>query len=255
MPIIRQNLTELIHEENNISNFYRSFHATEQLLIDSYINLTEQIDPERFFSETIERMNSFPKSHEKLWPEFMLHGIRQNGLTEVIDKIDDNMRIMLETTSAREDIIDQFAIRMYDQFGLKTDMCNGTAECNLGIWQSLLDKSRANLGIEYNAKIGFYLDATNTEAYIFSVQGKNSHGKRGDNFARVKHRLGIDPRGFLLNELTEFLHEQDYVRIKAIKPDSHPFAIINHYGYKGTHGQVLTDSGFNENTEYFEKCI
>lgn len=212
---------------------------------------------------------AFPSGDNLCYPHFLLHGIKRPTLDEIVQKIDENSRIIYETTTVRQDIIKKQA-QMNIGYGLKIAYDFGHTDDYFGIASILVkeDEKYFSSTSRYISKVSFLIDDTNKELYVITIQGRRPSDRcdknhkpikdkqKGREYARITGRLGMDPRAFLLSKLAEWSKEHGFKKIKVIKPEYHPMFIEKHEGFLGKYEPVIKQAGVTqENGCYLEASL
>ena len=209
----------------------------------------------------------FPNEDNLAYPHFLLHGLEQPTVEDIISKIEHNGRIMHETIPLRPTF--GFEKPMDLERGLFAKLTWGDTDDYFGISLHLCTSYSDAFAIvpETVAKVGFFLDRTNNEVYVINLQGQRVDKKmvngvwkrdkeKGKEYARLTSKLGIDPRVVLLKWLCMYAKEKEYTRIKVIRPTFHPMFIEQHKGFYATYEPVIKQADITqENGCYLEASL
>ena len=100
----------------------------------------------------------------------------------------------------------------------------------------------------YIAKASFFLDTSNKEIIVITIQGQRiqqGNKARSREFARLGHKLQMDPRAFILKNICEIGRKESYQKIRVIKPLNHPMLLDNHCGFKARYEPIIRQAGIN----------
>jgi|GEM_PF-5441815 len=246
-------------------NFDYTAQAATLLLKRAHEKLP--VTPEQFSSAIARAIQTFahgftePKNH-MCYPQFLLHGIEQNTLEAVVAKIEDNSRIIHETRAQ--------AGAHYGRLALPHELALGIAGCDtedyFGICHFLHRRdTHAAPSYHYLAKFSVFLDASNKTVYGLTVQGqtsaqsRNTDGtlikdkKRGRAYARLTALLGKDPRTHTIEIAMDRLRSRGFTRAKIVRPNAHPYALEQHWGFIGKYENAILAAGItHENGIYLE---
>jgi hypothetical protein len=184
-------------------------------------------------------------------PHFLLHGLEKATIAETAAQCVNNGRIMHETMAARADYMAQYGCKILLGNGLQMMMENGFAEDYLGICCFITKEDEPNphgAGSCYTAKVSFFLDTSQMEITIITIQGQRVNKaikNRSRDYARLGARLKIDPRGYLLAKVCDVARSAGYKRVRVIKPASHPLTIDQHSGFVGHYDHLIRELGIN----------
>jgi len=138
-------------------------------------------------------------------------------------------------------------------------MEEGSAEDTSGICCYLANSSEKQphgTDSSYIAKASFFLDTSNKEIIVITIQGQRiqqRNKERSRDFARLGHKLQMDPRTFILNNICKIGRKNAYQRIRVIRPLMHPMFFDNHCGFKARYEPIIRQAGINsENGCYLE---
>jgi hypothetical protein len=98
----------------------------------------------------------------------------------------------------------------------------------------------------YIAKVSFFLDTLNREIIVITIQGQRiqqGNKTRSRDFARLAHKLCLDPRSYVLQKICEIGRRESYQKIRVIKPLEHPMYIDSHDGFKARYEPVIRQAG------------
>ena len=193
------------------------------------------------------------------YPYFLLHGLGKTTIDKVIGKLEKNSRVIHETLAIRAQFMKNFNGPVYLEQNLKLLMEEGSAEDTSGICCYLANSSEQHphgTDSSYIAKASFFLDTSNKEIIVITIQGQRiqqGNKERSRDFARLGHKLQMDPRTFILNNICEIGRKNAYQRIRVIRPMMHPMFFDNHSGFKARYEPIIRQAGINsENGCYLE---
>ncbi len=247
-----------------------------QLLARAYHSLSNGCDTAEFSVQVAQAVQNFaePFSNQDnlCYPHFLFHGLVQQNLDGIVEKLECNSRIIHETFGDRNRIMDEHGYVSIDD-GLTLAMSNGATDDFFGIAYLLARKNNLLLSSAcgYVAKASFFVDITNKDIYVMTLQGRrfdssdlvNSHSSREEEkleaereYSRIGNVLGMSPRRFILEKVMDFGRENGFTRIKVIKPEEHPMFIERHKGFLANYEPVIRKAGITEeNGCYLEKRI
>ncbi|MGD9950031.1 MAG: hypothetical protein AB7U29_16370 [Desulfobulbus sp.] len=190
-------------------------------------------------------------------PHFLLHGLEKATIAESVAQCEDNGRIIHETREVRTDYMAQYGCKTLLGNGLQMMMEDGFAEDNLGICCFITKEDEPNpngAGNCYAAKVSFFLDTSQMELTIITVQGQHVNKavkNRSRDYARLGARLKIDPRGYLLKKVCEVAKLAGYKRVRVIRPESHPMTIDHHGGFVARYDDLIRELGINHQNDCY----
>jgi hypothetical protein len=246
-----------------------------RLLDRAYCYLHHQPDLMVFSEQVAKAMQDFakpfPEGENLCYPHFLLHGLVQPTLDAVVDKIHNNSRIIHETLCGREAIIAKNRTVPLGN-SLELVMVQGLTDDLFGIAYLLTkaDEILKNSASGYVAKACFFIDQTNKELYVMTLQSRRyeslgpSHiesqsvrAKIGEKeFARIGNLLGRSPRRYILERVVDFGRKNGFTKIKIVLPEEHPLYIENHDGFLANYGSVIRKAGITEERGcYLEKRL
>lgn len=190
-------------------------------------------------------------------PHFLLHGLEKATIAENAAQCEDNGRIIHETLEVRAGYMAKYGCKTLLGNGLQMMMKNGFAEDNLGICCFMTKEDEPNpngAGNGYAAKVSFFLDTSQMEITIITIQGQlvnKALKNRSRDYARLGARLKIDPRGYLLNKVCEVAKSAGYKRVRVIRPESHPMTIDQHGGFVARYDNLIREQGINHTNDCY----
>ena len=215
----------------------------------------------------------FADTDNLCYPHFLFHGLVQPNLDDVINKIEGNSRIIHETLDDRRRIISEHGSVKLDG-GLQLVMSDGLTDDYFGIAYLLAKQDERLIGSStgYIAKASFFVDKTNGDVYVMTMQGRRfgSHDpvraahpsgkeKRLEaerEYSKIGNVLGMGPRRFILEKVADFGKDNGYKIIKVIKPEEHPMFIEEHKGFLANYEPVIRKAGITEdNGCYLERPL
>lgn len=196
------------------------------------------------------------------YPYFLLHGLDKTTTEKVVWKLEDNSRIIHETLAIRAQFMKKFNGPAYLEQNLMMLMEEGATEDTSGICCYLAKASEQQphgTDSTYIAKASFFLDTSNKEIIVITIQGQRiqqGDKARSREFARLGHKLQMDPRAFILKNICEIGRTETYQRIRVIKPLNHPMFLDNHCGFTARYEPIIRQAGINtENGCYLESDL
>jgi len=247
-----------------------------QLIDRAYNGLADRCNIRKYGEAVAEAMQNFARpfpdeQSELCYPHFLLHGLVQPTLEEVIDKIDSNGRIIHETLEVGRKLMDEYGQVNLDG-NLRLLMSSGCTDDYFGI-AHLLAKQDAILvssASSYITKASFFVDMTNKDIYVMTLQGRrfgphdpvraahpSSQEKRFEaerEYSRIGNVLGMGPRRFILTKVMDFGRDKGFKRIRVIKPEEHPMFIERHEGFFGNYEPVIRKVGITEENDCYFEC-
>jgi hypothetical protein len=196
------------------------------------------------------------------YPYFLMHGLEKPTVEKVVLQLEDNGRIIHETLAARAHFIKKYGSSVNLDNGLKMLMEEGATEDTSGICCYLARVSEQNphgTDCSYIAKASFFLDTRDREVIVITLQGQRlqkGNRERSRDFARLGNKLHMDPRAYTLKIVSQIGIEDNYRKIKVIKPREHPMFHDNHHGFMARYEPVIREAGINtDNGCYLERCL
>ncbi len=196
------------------------------------------------------------------YPYFLLHGLDQPTTSAVVRKLEENGRIMHETMAVRQQFMEKYGGPHYLKQSTKMLMEEGAAEDTSGICSYLTkaaEQQPHGTDCSYIAKVSFFLDTRNKEIVVITIQGQRiqaGNKERSRDFARIAHKLQMDPRAYILKALCEIGRQEAYQKISVIRPMAHPMYLDNHCGFKARYEPVIRQAGINTERDcYLETCL
>lgn len=183
------------------------------------------------------------------YPCFLLHGLEKSTTAEVVRQLEENGRVIHETLAIRNQFIRKYGGPVYLKQHTKMLMEEGAAEDTSGICCYLAketEKQPHGTDGSYIAKVSFFLDTRNKEIIVITIQGQRiqqGNKARSRDFARLAHKLQMDPRTYILKNICEIGRRETYQKISVIKPMNHPMFIDNHDGFKARYEPVIRQAG------------
>ena len=183
------------------------------------------------------------------YPYFLLHGLEKPTTEGVVRQLEENSRVIHETLAVRPQFIKKYGGPVYLKQYTKMLMEEGAAEDTSGICCYL---TRANemqphgTDSSYIAKVSFFLDTLKREIIVITIQGQRiqpGNKTRSRDFARLAHKLCLDPRSYVLQKICEIGRRESYQKIRVIKPLEHPMYIDSHDGFKARYEPVIRQAG------------
>ena len=185
------------------------------------------------------------------YPYFLLHGLEKTTTEAVVRQLEENGRVIHETLAMRSQFMAKYGGPLYMQHNTKMLMEEGAAEDTSGIC-CYLTKAAAQhphgTDSSYIAKVSFFLDLRNKEIIVITIQGQRvqlDDKARSRDFARLAHKLQMDPRTYILKIICEIGRQETYQKIRVIRPLMHPMFLDSHYGFKARYEPVIRQAGIN----------
>ena len=239
------------------------------ILIDrAYQGLRDQSSPKAFSLAIAKALQAYAEPLEDgdyacfPYPYFLLHGLGKTTTDEVVLKLKKNSRIIHETLAIRAQFMKKFNGPVYLEQDLMMLMEEGATEDTSGICCYLANASEQHphgTDCSYIAKASFFLDTSNKEIIIITIQGQRiqqGNKERSKDFARLGHKLQMDPRAFILKNICKIGRKEAYQKIRVIKPLKHPMFLDNHSGFKARYEPIIRQAGINtENGCYLESNL
>jgi len=194
------------------------------------------------------------------YPYFLLHGLEKTTTGEVVWQLEENSRVMHETLAMRAPFMEKFGGPVYLEQNMKMLMEEGAAEDTSGICCYLTRASEQEphgTDCSYIAKASFFLDTSNREIIVITIQGQRiqqGNKARSRNFARLGHKLQMDPRAYLLKKICDIGRREAYQRIRVIRPKKHPMFLDSHQGFKARYEPVIRQAGINTECSCYLEC-
>ncbi|MDH3359613.1 MAG: hypothetical protein OEL55_01975 [Desulfobulbaceae bacterium] len=195
-------------------------------------------------------------------PTFLMHGLRRKVLADIVSRFEDNGRIIHETLARRDSFMDTHGRGINMGHGIKMLMEEGAADDCFGICAYLVKEDEEDphgTDASYIAKTSFYLDASNNEIFVISLQGQRvmpMQKERSRNFARLSAQLEMDPRAFVLQEVCAIVQAEGYGRVRVIRPFMHPMFLDQHNGFMARYEPIIKQAGIvEENGCYLEASL
>lgn len=210
------------------------------------------------------------KDADLCYSHFLMHAINQSLLEKVINKIENNARIIHETQAELPNFISSLNPPVQMSHDLKLGFDRGQTDDYFGICNYMYDESLkyASGCSDYIAKFSIFLDVTNKIVYGFTVQGRMVEKKKmpngqyekdkekGRDFLRLTAKIGMDPRAFVIKTVADIAHAKGYSKIKILKPEHHPMFIERHAGFTGKYLPIIKQAGIQkENGYYLERDL
>jgi hypothetical protein len=239
------------------------------ILIDrAYRGLHDQSDIKSFARAIAKALQTYAEPLEDgddgcfPYPYFLLHGLRKMTTEKVVRKLEENSRIIHETLAIRAQFMKKFNGPVYLEQDLMMLMEEGATEDTSGICCYLANASEQHphgTDCSYISKASFFLDTSNREIIIITIQGQRiqqDNKARSRDFARLSHKLQMDPRAFVLKNICKIGRAEAYQKIRVIKPLKHPMFLDNHSGFKARYEPIIRQAGINtENGCYLESDL
>lgn len=195
-------------------------------------------------------------------PTFLLHGLRRTILADIVSRFENNGRIIHETLARREGFLNSHSRAVHLGHGIKMLMEEGAAEDCFGICGYLVKEDEENphgTDPSYIAKASFFLDATEKELFVITLQGQRVmplQKGRSRDYARLAARLQMDPRAFVLRKVCEVGRAEGYRRVRVVRPAQHPMFLDKHHGFMARYEPIIRQAGIgDENGCYLEASL
>lgn len=196
------------------------------------------------------------------YPYYLLHGLEKQTAGEVVTQVEENGRVIHETLAVRAQFMEKYGGPVYLEPGMKMLMEEGASEDTSGIcsylaWASELQPHGTDCS--YIAKVSFFLDTTKKEIIVITIQGQRiqrDNKERSRDFARLGHKLGMDPRAFLMQYLCGIGRRESYQKIRVIRPREHPMFFDSHRGFMARYEPIIRQAGIDtEEGCYLERAF
>jgi len=154
------------------------------LLERAYYELRQKTSSHEYCSGVAKAMqrfaDGFGEDADLCYSHFLMHGINASTLDCVIQKIQDNARIIHETRTGRQHFIDSIPQPVDIGFDLKLGFDWGQTDDYFGICCYAYDKSTQwpEGCTGYLAKFSIFTDTTNKIVYGLTVQGQQTYGEK-----------------------------------------------------------------------------
>jgi len=238
------------------------------LIERAYRNLLEQTDARTFARAVVKALQTYAEPIADgdyacfPYPYFLLHGLEKPTTTEVVRQLEENGRIIHETLSGRAGFMEKYGGPIYLEQETKLLMEEGAAEDTSGICCYLTRASEEHphgTDSSYIAKVSFFLDMQNSEIIVITIQGQRvrpGNQERSRDFARLAHKLQMDPRAYVLKNICRIGRREAFRRIKVIRPECHPMFFDRHEGFMARYEPVILQAGIDtEYNCYLETCL
>jgi len=185
------------------------------------------------------------------YPYFLLHGLEKPTTSEVVRQLEENGRIIHETLACRAGFMKKYGGPIYLEENTKLLMEEGATEDTSGICCYLAKASEENphgTDCSYIAKVCFFLDTHNREIIVITIQGQRvqrDNHERSRDFARLTHKLLMDPRAYILKNICKIGMQETFRKIKVIRPHCHPMFLDSHEGFMARYEPVIIDAGID----------
>jgi len=185
------------------------------------------------------------------YPYFLLHGLGKSAIGEVVKQLEENGRVIHETLAIRAQFMREYGGAVYMEQDMKMLMEEGAAEDTSGICCYLAKSTEQQphgTDLSYIAKVSFFLDTLHKEIIVITIQGQRiqqRNKKRSRDFARLAHKLRMDPRTYILKRLCEIGRQEAYQKIRVIRPLEHPMYLDSHCGFKARYEPIIRQAGIN----------
>lgn len=201
---------------------------------------------------------------------FILHGLVATTASGMAAKVEDNLRILLESKNMQSSVLMDTPVPQAPS-GFRFELRPGKNEELCGLHLKLYRQDSEELA-PCLAKLGFFFDATDSTFVIQTIHGlrpirvrpnqefaaelKSEKRDREKIWFRAASELQNDPRVVLLQALETLAQEHYLKAIKAIRPSEHPYTIAQHQGFTGKYEKVLTSAHFLEHDSvYMQKKL
>lgn len=196
------------------------------------------------------------------YPYFLLHGLGKTTTEGVVRQLQENSRVIHETLAIRAQFMEKFNGPVYLEQEMKMLMEEGATEDTSGICCYLAKASEQHphgTDCSFIAKASFFLDTSRKEITVITIQGQRiqqGDKTRSRDFARLGHRLQMDPRAYVLKNICEIGRKEAYQKIRVIKSRQHPMFLDNHCGFKARYDPIIRQAGIiTDNGCYLESNL
>ena len=185
------------------------------------------------------------------YPYFLLHGLEKPTTSDVVRQLEENGRVIHETLAARDRFMEKYGNATYLKQETKMLMEEGAAEDTSGIccYLTRADEQQPHgTDNSYISKVSFFLDTLKREIIVITIQGQRiqpGNKKRSRRFARLAHKLKMDPRTYILNNICKIGRQELYEKIRVIRPLAHPMFLDSHEGFMARYEPVILKAGIN----------
>ena len=231
----------------------------------AYRSLAEETDIKTFARAIARALQTYAEPLEDgdyacfPYPYFLLHGLDKPTTGEVVRQLEENGRIIHETLACRARFMQKYGGPIHLEQDTKMLMEEGAAEDTSGICCYLTrasEKHPHGTDCSYIAKVSFFLDTRNREIIVITIQGQRiqpGNQERSRDFARLTHKLQMDPRTYVLKNICKIGRQEAYQKIRVIRPLAHPMFFDSHEGFMARYEPVILDAGIDkENGCYLE---
>jgi hypothetical protein len=194
------------------------------------------------------------------YPYFLLHGLQKPTVASVVRKLEENGRVIHETLADRAQFMDKHGGPVYLKQNTKMLMEEGATEDTSGICCYLTkatEQQPHGTDCSYIAKVSFFLDTRNKEIIVITIQGQRvqpGNKARSRDFARLGHKLQMDPRTYILKNICEIGRQDAYQKIRVIRPMEHPMFLDSHDGFKARYEPVIRQAGIITEKGCYLEC-
>jgi len=194
------------------------------------------------------------------YPYFLLHGLEKSTTDAVVRQLEENGRVIHETLAIRAQFMKKYGGPLYLEQNTKMLMEEGAAEDTSGICCYLTraaEQQPHGTDSSYIAKVSFFLDTRHKEIIVITVQGQRvqqGNRARSRDFARLAHKLLMDPRTYLLGKICEIGRREAYHKIRVIRPMEHPMFLDSHCGFKARYEPVVRQAGITTESGCYLEC-
>lgn len=185
------------------------------------------------------------------YPYFLLHNLDKATTAAVVRQLEENGRVIHETLAVRAQFMEKYSGPVYLEQDMKMLMEEGSTEDTSGICCYLArapEQDPHGTDCSYIAKVCFFLDTSNKEIIIITIQGQRvqqGNDARSRDFVRLGHKLRLDPRAYLLKNICAIGRREAYHKIRVIRPQEHPMFLDKHCGFKARYEPVIRQAGIN----------
>ena len=194
------------------------------------------------------------------YPYFLLHGLEKTTTDAVVRQLEENGRVIHETLAIRSQFMKTYGGPVNLKLNTKMLMEEGAAEDTSGICCYLTkaaEQQPHGTDCSYIAKASFFLDIRNKEIIVITIQGQRiqlGDKARSRDFARLAHKLKMDPRTYILKTICEIGRQETYQKIRVIRPKEHPMFLDSHCGFKARYEPVIRQAGINTENGCYLEC-
>ena len=196
---------------------------------------------------------------------FLLHGLIAPTAAGMAAKVEDNLRILLESKEMQASVLTETLVPRAPN-GFRFELKSGKNEDICGFHLKLY-RQDAEEFTPCLAKLGFFFDESSSSIVIQTIHGqrpmrlepnqeftqdlKSEKRAREKLWFRAINDLKKDPRVVLLQAIEAIAQEYFLKDIKALKASEHPYTIGQHKGFTGKYENVVRAANFLDFDEVY----